>query len=29
MAGRKEAADVTLDGDTTGVAIVHAAPFGV
>jgi len=29
MSGRKEAADVTLDGDTTGVAIVHAASFGV
>jgi uncharacterized protein (TIGR03085 family) len=29
MSGRKEAADVTLDGEPTGVAIVHAAPFGV
>lgn len=29
MSGRKEAADVTLDGETTGVAIVHAAPFGI
>jgi uncharacterized protein (TIGR03085 family) len=29
MAGRKEAADVTLDGEPTGVAIVHAASFGV
>jgi uncharacterized protein (TIGR03085 family) len=29
MSGRKEAADVTLDGEPTGVAIVHAASFGV
>jgi uncharacterized protein (TIGR03085 family) len=29
MSGRKEAADVTLEGEPTGVAIVHAAPFGV
>ena len=29
MSGRKEASDVTLDGETTGVAIVHAANFGV
>ena len=29
MSGRKEAADVTLDGDPTAVAIVHAADFGV
>jgi uncharacterized protein (TIGR03085 family) len=28
MSGRKEAADVTLTGEPTGVAIVHAAPFG-
>jgi hypothetical protein len=28
MSGRKEAADVTLDGDATGIAIVHAANFG-
>jgi uncharacterized protein (TIGR03085 family) len=29
MGGRKEAADVKLDGEPTGVAIVHAAAFGV
>jgi uncharacterized protein (TIGR03085 family) len=29
MGGRKEAADVTLDGDHTAVAIVLAARFGV
>jgi uncharacterized protein (TIGR03085 family) len=29
MAGRKEAADVTLDGDAAAIAIVRAASFGV
>jgi uncharacterized protein (TIGR03085 family) len=29
MSGRKEAAEVTLDGETTAVAIVQAADFGV
>ena len=29
MAGRKEAAAVTIDGDPTAVAIVHAANFGI
>jgi uncharacterized protein (TIGR03085 family) len=29
MAGRKEAAAVTIDGDPTAVAIVNAANFGV
>jgi uncharacterized protein (TIGR03085 family) len=29
MSGRKEAAEVTLDGDATAVAIVRAASFGV
>ena len=29
MAGRKEAAVVTVDGDPVAVAIVHAADFGV
>jgi hypothetical protein len=29
MAGRKEAADVTLDGDATAIAIVRAAAFGI
>jgi uncharacterized protein (TIGR03085 family) len=29
MSGRKEAADVAIDGDPVGVAIVHAAGFGV
>jgi uncharacterized protein (TIGR03085 family) len=29
MAGRKEAAAVTIDGDPTAVAIVHAASFGI
>jgi uncharacterized protein (TIGR03085 family) len=29
MSGRKEAADVAVDGDPVGVAIVHAARFGV
>jgi uncharacterized protein (TIGR03085 family) len=29
MSGRKEAADVALDGDPVGIAIVHAAGFGV
>ena len=29
MSGRKEAADVALDGDPVAVAIVHAASFGV
>jgi uncharacterized protein (TIGR03085 family) len=28
MSGRKEAADVAIDGDPVGVAIVHAAGFG-
>jgi len=29
MSGRKEAADVAIEGDPTAVAIVHAAGFGV
>jgi len=29
MAGRKEAAEVVLDGDAAAIAIVHAAAFGV
>jgi hypothetical protein len=29
MAGRKEAAEVTLDGDAAAIAIVRAASFGV
>jgi len=29
MSGRKEAADVAIEGDPVGVAIVHAAGFGV
>jgi uncharacterized protein (TIGR03085 family) len=29
MSGRKEAAVVELDGEPTGIAIVHAAKFGV
>ncbi len=29
MSGRKEAAEVTLEGDATAAAIVHAAGFGV
>ena len=29
MSGRKEAAEVTLDGDATAIAIVRAAGFGV
>jgi uncharacterized protein (TIGR03085 family) len=29
MSGRKEAADVVLDGEPAAVAIVHAASFGV
>ena len=29
MSGRKEAADVVIDGDPTAVAILHAADLGV
>jgi uncharacterized protein (TIGR03085 family) len=29
LSGRKEAAEVTIDGDHTAVAIVHAANFGI
>ncbi len=29
MSGRKEAAEVTLDGDATAIAIVRAASFGI
>jgi len=29
MSGRKEAAEITLDGDATAIAIVRAANFGV
>ncbi len=29
LAGRKEAADVAIDGEPTAIAIVHAASFGV
>jgi hypothetical protein len=29
MSGRKEAAEVTLDGDAAAIAIVRAASFGV
>jgi len=29
MSGRKEAAEINLDGDATAIAIVRAASFGV
>jgi hypothetical protein len=29
MSGRKEAAEITLDGDATAIAIVRAASLGV
>jgi uncharacterized protein (TIGR03085 family) len=29
LAGRKEAADVAIDGEPTAIAIVHAASFGI